>query len=75
MAKNLAAGNVLHTVIGSQKVAAISGGAAEKVYNLVVADFHTYFVGRDMVLSHDNAIREPTNAIVPGLMREELTAR
>ncbi|WP_197533658.1 polymorphic toxin-type HINT domain-containing protein [Symmachiella dynata] len=75
MAKNLAAGNVLHTVIGSQKVAAISGGAAEKVYNLVVADFHTYFVGRGMVLSHDNAIREPTNAIVPGLMREELTAR
>jgi len=75
MAKKLAAGNVLHTVTGSQKVEAISGGSSEKVYNLIVADFHTYFVGRAMLLSHDNAIREPTNAIVPGLMREELMTR
>jgi hypothetical protein len=34
----------------------------------VVADFHTYFVGEAKILSHDNTIRQPTNAVVPGLV-------
>ena len=39
----------------------------EATYNLIVADFHTYFVGEGKILSHDNTIREPTVALVPGL--------
>ena len=37
------------------------------VYNLVVADFHTYFVGPGMILSHDVTQPAPTNVKVPGL--------
>jgi len=33
-----------------------------------VADFHTYFVGEALILSHDTTPNEPTNALVPGLV-------
>ena len=36
-------------------------------YNLIVADFHTYFVGSSLVLCHDNTHSQPTNVMVPGL--------
>lgn len=36
-------------------------------YNLVVADFHTYFVGKSGILSHDVLPPKPTNKLVPGL--------
>jgi len=75
MAKDLKPGDLLHTVTGTHKVQAVSGGAAEKVYNLIVDKFNTYFVGKSMTLSHDNSIRKPTNAVVPGLTRDELTAK
>ena len=39
----------------------------EELHNLVVADFHTYFVTDAKILTHDNTIREPTAALVPGL--------
>jgi len=41
----------------------------EVVYNLVVPDTHTYFVGRAGVLVHDITYRQPTNAAIPGLLR------
>ena len=37
-------------------------------YNLLVADFHTYFAGEQKVLSHDNTVRQPVSATVPGLL-------
>ena len=40
------------------------------LYNLVVADFHTYFVGHSKILSHDNTVRDATDAVVPGLVEE-----
>ena len=36
-------------------------------YNLVVADFHTYFVGKAGILAQDLLIPRGTVAIVPGL--------
>jgi hypothetical protein len=33
----------------------------------VTADFHTFFAGKAMVLTHDNTIRKPTTRTVPGL--------
>ena len=38
-----------------------------EAYNLVVADFNTYFVGETGILVHDNTPRLPTRATVPGL--------
>lgn len=58
----------LHTVTGMQRISAIEDeGQVEKVYNLVVADFHTYFVGKSMILSHDVQTPSLTNVKVPGL--------
>jgi hypothetical protein len=39
-----------------------------ETYNLVVADFNTYFIGTNGVLVHDNTPRRPTRCIVPGLV-------
>ena len=38
-----------------------------ETYNLVIADFNTYFVGESGILVHDNTARRPTQAVVPGL--------
>ena len=38
-----------------------------KTYNLVVHDFHSYFVGPEAILSHDNSIIAPIRCKVPGL--------
>ena len=37
-----------------------------KTYTLVVADFHTYFVGEMKILSHDNTLHSATTITVPG---------
>jgi hypothetical protein len=45
------------------------------VHNLVVQDFHTFFVGREGILVHDITymnFRQPTQAIVPGLLAEHV---
>jgi hypothetical protein len=39
------------------------------VYNLIVADFHSYFVGKAMIYSHDTTARTPSDLAVPGLAR------
>ncbi len=67
-ARELSAGMRLHSIDGSEEITAVEdAGLKEQAYNLIVADFHTYFVGDDRVLSHDNTPRRPTNALVPGL--------
>ena len=58
----------LHTATGMNRITAVEDeGRVEKVYNLVVADFHTYFIGKEMVLSHDVQTPGLTNVKVPGL--------
>lgn len=66
-ARLLTPGAYLHGVTGTSLVHEVQPGRTEETYNLVVADFHTYFVGQDKVLSHDNTLRRPTTATVPGL--------
>ncbi len=39
-----------------------------EAYNLVVADFGTYFVGKDRVLVHDNSPLRPGKLEMPGLL-------
>jgi len=57
----------LHTVDGAVELRSVHPTGVEALCNLVVADFHTYFVTEAKILTHDNTIREPTNVVVPGL--------
>jgi hypothetical protein len=70
MAKELADGAILHGVNGPARVDAVAKADEAEAYNLIVADFNTYFVGKAGVLVHDNTPREPTTATVPGLVTE-----
>jgi hypothetical protein len=67
MAKELQEGALLHGVPGSARVRAIESSTQEEAYNLVVADFNTYFVGDSGFLVHDNTPRKPTRATLPGV--------
>jgi hypothetical protein len=67
MAKELRPGDVVHTFDGCTTLkGAVRLPAKETVYNLVVADSSTYFVGLAGVLVHDVTFRRPTRALVPG---------
>lgn len=61
-ARALTQGKSLHDIGGRAAIKTITE-ETDKVttYNLVVADFHSYFVGDAKVLSHDNSIRRPTS--------------
>ena len=56
-----------HTLKGTVDLTSVEPGGKQDTYNLVVADFHSYFVGKEKILTHDNTIRKPTNCVVPGL--------
>jgi len=69
-ASELRSGMVLHTCGGPARVTSIEQGRVTETYNLVVADFSTYFVGQQKILSHDFTMRQPSRAAVPGLKAE-----
>jgi hypothetical protein len=68
--RELRDGQPLHTATGMTRLSHVETAAEEKTYNLVVADFHTYFVGHSHILSHDVLPPRPTNKLVPGLVDE-----
>lgn len=68
-ARELQAGTRFHGTRGTTPVAAPQPAGKAKTYNLVVADFHTYFVGEPQILSHDNTVSRPTEVLVPGLAK------
>ncbi len=77
-ARDLEEGAHLHAVEGTAEVRSVHPTGFEQLHNLVVADFHTYFVTDAKILTHDNTIREPTDALVPGLVdqnREQMNDR
>lgn len=69
-AKRLKSGMELHSLDGSVRVSDVVSDGEESAYNLIVADFANYFVGKSRILSHDNASRQPTDAVVPGLAQK-----
>ncbi len=69
MAKELTSGRLLHALHGSWPIRQVDELPEAEAYNLVVDDFHTYFVGRLGLLVHDNNFRQPTTAVLPGLHR------
>jgi len=68
-ARDIKAGMLLHDVTGTTAARPAGTAPAAPTYNLIVADFHTYFVGETKVLSHDVTTAEPTDVLVPGLLR------
>jgi len=75
MTKQLAVGSRVHTPSGGVTIESIEkfdpdpAFATGVAYNLIVADFNSYFVGDHGILVHDNTPRMPTAALVPGLLR------
>jgi len=70
MAKELAVGTRLHSVDGGVAIESVDKSPAAEAFNLVVADFHTYFVGERKVLVHDNNIRDASMTLLPGLVSD-----
>lgn len=67
-ARELKAGQILHTPTGTIKIDSVTETPEDETFNLVIDGFHTYFVGMSQVLVHDVSITSPTDAIVPGLL-------
>jgi hypothetical protein len=70
MARELEPGDRFHSVSGSLDVTGVDTGEKADVYNLVVGDFHTYFVGKNPILTHDVTVRQPTDMALPGFSKE-----
>jgi hypothetical protein len=67
-ARDLREGMRLHTIRGTVPIEAVEPGTSQTSFSLIVADFHTFFAGKAMALTHDNTIRKPTHCLVPGLL-------
>lgn len=71
MAKELEPGMLLTTLNGTQvKIDEIVPQMEQTVYNLIVADFNTYFAGKQRFLTHDVTSRVSTDMALPGIRRE-----
>lgn len=67
MAKQLRRGDLLHGAKGPASVIALRGSSRKTtVFNLVVANTHTYFVGNSRVLVHDDSLYTPPAGVIPG---------
>ncbi len=73
MAKELRAVQWLHTTSGPVQIEEARQQGEAECFNLVVADFSSYFVGASRILVHDNELRHVTTATVPGLTAPGLT--
>lgn len=67
VAKDLRASHYLHAVCGPVRVSGTESLPPREVYNLIVADWHTFFVGQQGLLVHDNSPIEEVSTVVPGL--------
>jgi hypothetical protein len=70
MAKELQVGDHVVSLGGTAEVTALAKQPPQPAYNLIVADFGTYFVGNGRILVHDNTPRLPTPAAIPGYLAD-----
>ncbi|HTU24748.1 MAG TPA: polymorphic toxin-type HINT domain-containing protein [Pirellulales bacterium] len=66
LARELKVGDRLHTTAGWVEIESLRPLEADETHNLIVADFNTYFVGEDRVLTHDITIPQMVTGGVPG---------
>ena len=59
MARDLKVGDRVRTLDGPATVEAVTPSAVQPVFNLEVADGHSFFVGRGRALVHDNSLVGP----------------
>lgn len=69
-ASDLKPGMLVRCADGAKPVLTTTKGREVETHNLIVADFHSYFVGEEKTLCHDNTDQRPTLAIVPGVYRD-----
>jgi len=69
MTKELGDDAVLCGLKRAARIRSIEPAGEAEAYNLVVAEFNTYFVGESGILVHDNTPRRPTRALVPGVAK------
>jgi len=69
MAKLLDQNAAIHSLDGTTKITGIQSvprQSSTEAYNLVIDDFHTFFVGDARLLVHDNSCPAPTASKTPG---------
>lgn len=69
MAKFLEQNAAIHSLDGVCKITGIQSvppQSSTEAYNLVIDDFHTFFVGDSRMLVHDNSCPAPTPSKTPG---------
>ena len=65
--RELEPGMLLQTATGTLAIDQVTADSQpQTTYNLVVDEFHTYFVGKAQVLSYDNTLIQPTLQLVAG---------
>jgi hypothetical protein len=74
MAKELMPATAVHAIDHAMNVTAIEKAADVASHNLVVDEFHTFFVGKSRLLVHDKSCPAPTTAMIPGLTHAARTA-
>ena len=70
MAKFLKPGECLFGMHGSLELRAKEVAEKAAVYNLVVSDYHTYFVGASRLLVHDINCPQPIAMALPGVVKD-----
>jgi hypothetical protein len=73
-AKHVTSGAKLHALQGAVTVETVEDAPAAEVYNLIVSEFNTFFVGQQNVLVHDDSGLAPTAVLVPGLNEQANTS-
>lgn len=70
MTKELGDGAVLQSLAGTGRVKGVQSAPEAETYNLVVADFNTYFIGSSGILVHDNTPHRSSQAVLPGVLKK-----
>ncbi|GAC1335097.1 MAG: hypothetical protein NVSMB14_02400 [Isosphaeraceae bacterium] len=60
MARDLKTGDAIRTLGGISRVVSIEVAAKQPVFNLEIAEGHSFFVGKRGLLVHDNSLGQPT---------------
>ncbi len=74
MAKFLNVGDRVHGMLGASVIDGIEEERPAEVYNLVVSNWHNYFVGQQHILVHDNSPLELVGVPVPGSLATAVAA-
>jgi hypothetical protein len=68
LARNLRPGDRLYALDGALEVKEVETSQSLPAHNLVVSEFHTYFVGAEKLLVHDNVAPSEDPGALPGMV-------